>query len=163
MQLSDPVLEPVPAAPAVASVPSGAPPAPARPSLSVRLGRAGLAVGLFGLFGVLLSAQAIPCSFARLFHTPCPGCGSTRAVLALVHGDLHGVLHYNPFGPVMALLIGVLGLQSFVSVLLHGDFRDAGAGRAGLLVKRGVFVVVVLEVLLWGLRFCGAFGGPVPV
>src|SRR5262249_51130087 len=110
-----------------------------------------------------LYAKAIPCAFASVFHRPCPGCGSTRAVVALLHGDLHGVLAYNPFGPVMAVLIGVLGLQAVASILVHGDFRGAGEGRVGFVVKRGIFVVVALELVLWIARFFGALGGPVPV
>jgi hypothetical protein len=84
-------------------------------------------------------------------------------VVALVHGDWPGVLRYNPLGPVVAIFIGVLAAQSLVSLLIHGDFRDAGGGRVGLVVKRGLFVVVVLEIVLWVGRFFGAFGGPVPV
>jgi Protein of unknown function (DUF2752) len=129
----------------------------------VRLRRAGLTAGGFGVLGALLYAKAMPCAFAQLFHLPCPGCGSTRAVLALVQGDVHGLLRYNPLGPIMALLLGVLAAQAFVSMLFHGDFRAAGEGRIGLLVKRGIFVVAALEMLLWIARFAGAFGGPVPV
>ncbi|MBX3207330.1 MAG: DUF2752 domain-containing protein [Labilithrix sp.] len=135
------------------------PPAP----LAVRLRRAALAVALAGLVGTLLYAKAIPCAFASLFHTPCPGCGSTRAVLALAHGDLDGALRYNAVGPVMALFIGIFAVQAFVSVLVHGDLRDAGEGRLGFVVKRGIFVLFALEVLLWIARLFGAFGGPVPV
>lgn len=133
------------------------------PPLGVRLRRAGLTAVALGAFGALLYAKGIPCAFARIFHTPCPGCGSTRSAVALLHGDLDGVLHYNPLGPVMAVLIGVLAAQSFVSVLVHGDFRAAGEGRVGLVVKRGIVLVGALEVVLWIARFFGVLGGPVPV
>src|SRR5258707_535146 len=95
---------------------------PPAPPLAVRLRRAALAAALLGVLAGLLYAKTIPCAFATVFHRPCPGCGSTRAVVALLHADLHGVLMYNPFGPVMAALIGVLGLQALASVLVHGDF-----------------------------------------
>src|SRR5262245_51462791 len=68
-------------------------------------GRAALTLGALGAVATLLSWKAIPCGFAALTHHPCPGCGSTRAVLALASGDLRGVLHYNPLGPAMALLV----------------------------------------------------------
>lgn len=114
-------------------------------------------------FGGLLYAKGVPCAFARILHTPCPGCGSTRSAVAFLHGDLEGVLRFNPLGPVMAVLIGVLALQSIASVLVHGDFRAAGEGRVGLVVKRAILVVAVFEVGLWVARFFGALGGPVPV
>ncbi len=37
-----------------------------------------------------------PCPFHALLHLHCPGCGSTRAAYCLLHGDLTGVLRYNP-------------------------------------------------------------------
>ncbi|MBX3200105.1 MAG: DUF2752 domain-containing protein [Labilithrix sp.] len=138
---------------------ASAPPAP----LPVRLRRAALTVAFAGAVGGLLYAQAIPCVFASLFHTPCPGCGSTRAVLALARGDVHDALRYNAVGPVMALFIGIFAVQAFVSVLTYGDVRDAGEGRLGFVLKRGILVLFGLELLLWIARLFGAFGGPVPV
>jgi hypothetical protein len=131
--------------------------------MSVRLKRTALATALFALLGALLYAKAIPCMFARLFHTPCPGCGSTRAVLALLDGDLAGVLHYNPVGPIAAFLIGLLALQVLVSVARHGDARDAGAGLFGRSLKRALGALLVIQILVWVARFFGALGGPVPV
>jgi hypothetical protein len=125
--------------------------------------RAALFVAALGLVAFLLYSASIPCGFASLFHTPCPGCGSTRAMLALLHGDLHGFLHMNPLAPLMTGLVVALALQAFSSVLDTGTFRRVGDGKVGLLVSRGVLVVGVLEVLLWIARFGGFLGGPVPV
>jgi len=80
-----------------------------------------------------------------------------------MHGDLHGVVQYNPLGPVAALLIAILAAQAIVSVLVHGDFRDVGEKRVGLIVKRGIMLVAAGELILWVARFFGALGGPVPV
>lgn len=141
---------------------SPAPRPPPKP-LDVRIRRFALTIlGAAGLFS-LLYAKAVPCAFALMFHRPCPGCGSTRAVLCLLHGDVHGMTRFNPLGPVIALLIGIMALQSLVSVARFGDFRDAGEGKIGVVVKRGIFLVFVLEFGLWIARFFGAFGGPVPV
>lgn len=135
----------------------------APPPLSVRLRRAALTAAFFALLGGMLSAKAVPCAFATVFHQPCPGCGSTRAVLALLHGDVGSMVRFNPIGPVAAVLIGALAAQSFASVLVRGDLRGVGGGRVGLVVKRGLVIVAVLEVFVWVARFFGAFGGPVPV
>lgn len=35
------------------------------------------------------------CPVFSLFHVLCPGCGGTRALAALLHGDLAGALHWN--------------------------------------------------------------------
>ncbi|MBI5835297.1 MAG: DUF2752 domain-containing protein [Armatimonadetes bacterium] len=46
------------------------------------------------------------CWFRRLTGWYCPGCGSTRALHAMMHGDLRAVLAYNVLAPVA--LIGAL-------------------------------------------------------
>ena len=38
------------------------------------------------------------CLIRHFAHIPCPSCGSTRSVLALLHGDLAGGLYWNPLG-----------------------------------------------------------------
>ena len=35
------------------------------------------------------------CVWRFLFHYPCPGCGITRACVALVHGDFKAAFEYN--------------------------------------------------------------------
>jgi hypothetical protein len=129
----------------------------------VRLRRALLGLLFGGVLFALLYAGAVPCMFARLTHHPCPGCGSTRAVIALLHGDVHGVLANNPIGPAVAILIGIFAAQAWISLLRWGDFRDAGKGRLASLLKRALMVLAVLEVILWIARFFGFFGGPVSV
>lgn len=51
-----------------------------------------------------------PCVFHRLTGLHCPGCGATRAMHALVHGDVPGALHDNGMLvlmlPVIAWLLG---------------------------------------------------------
>lgn len=134
-----------------------------RVAIRVRVRRAAIFVGALGAITYLLASAGVPCGFARIFHVPCPGCGSTRAMLALATGDLHGLVRYNPLAPFMTLLIVALALQAFASVLATGTFRRVGDGVVGLLVSRGVMVVAALEVLVWIARFGGFLGGPVPV
>ena len=62
-------------------------------------------VGVILLLGVLLPLYLIdptcssvfpPCPFHRATGLYCPGCGSTRALHNLLHGDLSGALSKNP-------------------------------------------------------------------
>ena len=45
------------------------------------------------------------CPMKRFLGVPCPGCGSTRAVIRLVHGDIRGAFAMQPF--MMAVLVAV--------------------------------------------------------
>lgn len=135
---------------------------PAHPR-AVRLRRLGALASVLFLVALGLYLKVVPCAFALLFHVPCPACGSTRAVLALLQGDLSGALRFNPFGPVVAFLLALLGVRILASVSSHGDLRDVGKGWTGRALT-GVFALVaLLEVAFWIARFCGAFGGPVAV
>ena len=132
-------------------------------SAPVRIRRAAIFVGVLAVVTYLLAAAQVPCGFARIVHVPCPGCGSTRAMLALASGDLAGLVRYNPLAPFMTLLVVALAGQALASVLATGTFRRVGDGAIGLLVSRGVMVIGALEVLVWIARFGGFLGGPVPI
>jgi hypothetical protein len=132
-------------------------------SAGVRIRRAAIFASVLAVGAYLLAAAHVPCGFARIFHVPCPGCGSTRAMLALASGDLAGLVRYNPLAPFMTLLVVALAGQALASVLATGTFRRVGEGAIGILVARGVMVIAALEVLLWIARFGGFLGGPVPV
>jgi hypothetical protein len=63
----------------------------------------------------------------------------------------------------MAAVLAGLAAQAIGSMLIRGDLGRVGEGRFGILLKRGVMVVALGEVVLWIARFFGALGGPVPV
>jgi hypothetical protein len=56
-----------------------------------------------------------PCVFFAMTGLHCPGCGSTRAVYALLHLDLARAIHMN----ALLVLIGlpILGLLSLETIL----------------------------------------------
>lgn len=58
---------------------------------------------------VVLPILGVPlpesCWFKRLTGLGCPGCGLTRSVICLVHGDFLGAWNFNPGGYVFFLLI----------------------------------------------------------
>ena len=58
----------------------------------------GLALALVALkpLWLLLAPFMRPCLFHSLTGIPCPTCGATRCVLALLDGDLPGAAGFNP-------------------------------------------------------------------
>ena len=57
-----------------------------------------------------------PCPSYTLMHIYCPGCGSTRAVGALMHGDVLLSLRQNPAIVVMLLLAVLYYLEFALKV-----------------------------------------------
>ena len=52
-----------------------------------------------------MARQGFPCLFHLMTGLYCPGCGGTRAVRALLRGNLAMSLQYHPLVPYMAAVI----------------------------------------------------------
>ena len=67
-------------------------------------------------------AQWTVCPFKLLTHLPCPGCGTTRGVLLLLHGDIIKGFLTNPnsiFACLFIFLFPVLFLIDIASNKAH--------------------------------------------
>lgn len=90
-----------------------------RTTLSTRELRAGAAamLGLALVWPQLPVHPPMACPLRTITGVPCPLCGMTRSVVALVHGHLVESLRFNPAGIVVALLalalIGGFRLERF--------------------------------------------------
>jgi Protein of unknown function (DUF2752) len=104
------------------------------------------------------------CPTALVLGIPCPGCGLTRATLALLRGDLRAAVGFHPLAPVLVpLLAGVFGKALFDYVRGAPPTPPARAWWAG---RTAVWLSSALLALLlgvWLARFAGYFGGPVAV
>ena len=54
------------------------------------------------------------CYFHEITSIPCPTCGSTRAILALVRGDIVSAFLFNPLFFVLILFISLWGGISLI-------------------------------------------------
>lgn len=46
----------------------------------------------------------VPCFFSTVIGIYCPGCGGTRAFIAMLHGDFMKALWYHPLIPYLAVI-----------------------------------------------------------
>ena len=92
------------------------------------------------------------CSFYVATGFSCPGCGSTRALFHLTHGNLLEALRLNP-GLMALITLGLTDYIRFVVSVIHGNPFQTLFGRLKLLgALMGVMMVYgVIRNLPWPL------------
>ena len=88
------------------------------------------------------------CAFLEVTGRPCPGCGLTRGLTALCHGEVVHSMKWHPFSPVFALG----GMIMLVSSILPSPSRE----RLTILVQG---IEERTGVTLWLLTALMVFGG----
>lgn len=92
------------------------------------------------------------CSFYVATGFSCPGCGSTRALFHLTHGNVLEALRLNP-GLMALITLGLTDYIRFVVSVIHGNPFQTLFGRLKLLgALMGVMLVYgVIRNLPWRL------------
>lgn len=125
--------------------------------------RALLVLGLGAAGGVAILLDAPLCPSAALFGIPCPGCGLTRATLALVRGDVLTAFHFHPLVFVLSPLFIGLMASALLDYVRGPVRREPRAGWNTPWLGPALWVLFALLLGVWIARFFGAFGGPAPV
>src|SRR5271156_2893447 len=63
------------------------------------------------------------CPFHQLFNLQCPGCGATRALAALLHGDLGAAIHFNALAIALFPLAAAYGIFVYARLLKREPIR----------------------------------------
>ncbi len=121
--------------------------------LALLLQRRGLALVISG--AALLQATLVwaglpgwPCPVAHMLHVPCPGCGLSRAVVALMRGDWHTALALHAYAPVFVLVFGLFVCASLLPVRA----RDALVGGVAAVERRtGLSGVLAVGLIVYWL------------
>ncbi len=91
-----------------------------------------------------------PCPFMKVTRYPCPGCGLTRSVRALLRGDVAASMAYNAFGVVALSTLLLIA----IAAVLPSNLRHAFSNRICRVERRtGCFIVLfALLLLYWAAR-----------
>lgn len=103
------------------------------------IGAAAMVYLLLGRLGV-----GIPCLFRRITGIQCPGCGNTRAVIALCRLDFAKAFASNPMFPVEFFYIGWVYCWSAASYLRGKRFSYHPPVPA-------LDIVILVAIVLWGI------------
>ena len=139
------------------AAPSASPSPPRTP-----LQRAGRLAAIGGVLAALLALGAPLCPIAAVTRQPCPGCGLTRATIALGHGHVAEAFRIHPLAPIVAPLMGGFVAYACAAYLATGRWPGAAGRSASVVAALGIALWTLL-LAVWLARFHGAFGGPVPV
>lgn len=91
--------------------------------------------------------NSYPCAFEAATGYPCPGCGGTRAVVALFEGKILGSFFYNP-----AVLTAVVSYIQFMIMffLRKNVFKNIEERKIKVEVYAYVFIFVI--ILQWVIK-----------
>ena len=62
------------------------------------------------------------CLFKNITGIPCPSCGTTHSIIALIHGDFVGAIMENPIGIILALCLTVFPLWIMMDYFKGKDY-----------------------------------------
>ena len=126
------------------------------------LGRAGRLAAVAAVLAAAVALRIPLCPFAIVTRHPCPGCGLTRAGLALAQGHVGDALHNHPLAIPIIPLVALVIAQGSYTYVRHGKWRTF-AEAPNRIVTIGAIVLGFAMLAVWLARFVGFFGGPVPV
>jgi len=94
----------------------------------------------------LLNGGGLLCPFYELTGLYCPGCGSGRAAIALLHGHVLAALGHNPLFVLLGLPCAVLLIWAYLCFVFPGlglkkPRLPAWAGDTALVLLLGFWVL----------------------
>lgn len=119
----------------------------------------GLGIGVAGLLGVIVMSMLHihilhfipPCTFYTATGYYCPGCGGTRAVTAMLRGNIFSSLYYHPFVLYISVYYIVFELSHTLDIMTKGKIR--GLRFCPLYFYIGIGIIIVQWVAKNYVRF----------
>lgn len=105
------------------------------------------AAALGALWFLYRFGALVPCPFHLLTGLHCPGCGSGRALAALLRLDIGAALGYNVLFVIALPLMAYYLLKQYIVLVFRRDLLPLFDMSA-----RGMMTVLILLVAFWVLR-----------
>jgi hypothetical protein len=107
-------------------------------------------VTMAGLHFLLVSVglSSWPCPIRHGLGIPCPGCGITRAMLALIRGDWLTAITIHAFAPMAWVIVFLIGLGAILPTHVR---RMVGNRLAQVEQRTGLTLVLLLFMMVYWL------------
>lgn len=108
-----------------------------------------IGLGVIGLYTAMSEISPtrvtlIPCIFHSVTDIPCPGCGMTRACIALTQGKFGAAWNYHPFS---FFVVGLAIAAAFFPVQLKNTWTRHSPGTRNLIVIGGIIFCLSIWVI----------------
>ncbi|MFW6123645.1 MAG: DUF2752 domain-containing protein [Acidobacteriota bacterium] len=88
------------------------------------------------------------CTFNNITNLPCPGCGLTRSMVALAHGQLKASLAHHRLGIVTFFYL-LLQIIYRTALILSGTDQHKFLSRSGKILNKGFLFLAFLFAVNW--------------
>jgi hypothetical protein len=97
---------------------------------------------------VSLGLPGWPCPFLHVVGLPCPGCGLSRAIVALLQGDWRTSLDLHVFAPIFVVALALV----IWATILPQTQRNWLVGRLEIVERRtGITAILLISLVLYWL------------
>lgn len=96
------------------------------------------------------------CIVKRTANIPCPACGSTRAIAALVQGNVLQSILLNPFGILIAIALLIVPIWLIVDIITSRTGLFSFYNKCEAIVRKpGIAILLALLVIInwiWNIK-----------
>lgn len=89
----------------------------------------------------------VPCAVRALTGVPCPGCGMTRALLALGRGEIGVALALHPLSPLVA--VEAVALWILWGLIALGWMAAPGRRAVNVFLAANAALLIAVWALRW--------------
>lgn len=125
-------------------------------------------IGIIGIFCILIFLLFlkiyninifninVPCKLLEKTGYYCPGCGGTRAVKALIKGDIIGSIKYHPVVIYIFVVYSLFMILNTMSLIFKRDFSGMKLNNTIIILMPiiifGQFFIKNILLIVWNIR-----------
>jgi len=111
---------------------------------------------ILNIYNINILDINVPCKLLEKTGYYCPGCGGTRAVKALIKGDIIGSIKYHPVIIYIVFVFSLFMILNTISLIFKKDFSGMKINNTLLILMPVIifvqFFIKNLLLIIWNIR-----------